>query len=168
MARKRNKGKAAGASAAEAGGGNDRVLARNRRGGFNYAIEERLEAGLALLGSEIKSLREGRGSIAEAYVRPKEDELWLIGATIPRYEPAASQNHEPARDRKLLLHKREIRKLSEAFEQRGLTLVPLRLYLTRGIAKLEIGVGRGKRQYEKRQLIAKRDAERQMQRALRR
>ena len=144
------------------------TLARNRRAGYDYEILQRYEAGLALTGTEIKSLRAGRGSIAEAYVRPRAGELWLVGATVPRYEPASRENHDPLRDRKLLLHKREIREIAEAFEQRGLAAIPLQLYLTRGIAKLEIGVGRGRRRYDKRQAIAQRDAQRRMQRALRR
>ena len=149
-------------------GANFRTLARNRRAEFQYEILERYEAGIALTGSEIKSMRSGQVSIAEAYVRPRDGELWLVGANVSRYEAAAGRNHEPARDRKLLLHRAQILELTAAAEQRGLTVVPLRLYLTRGIAKLEIGVGRGRRQYEKRQVIAKREAERQMRRALRR
>lgn len=148
-------------------GENFRTLVRNRRAGFQYEILERFEAGIALTGSEIKSMRAGGASIAEAYVRPRDGELWLVGANVSRYEAAGGRNHEPARDRKLLLHRNQILELTVAAEQRGLTVVPLRLYLTRGIAKLEIGIGRGRRQYEKRQVIAKREADRQMRRALR-
>ena len=154
--------------AAAAADPNERTLARNRRANFQYEIMRRYEAGLELKGSEIKSLREGRGSIAEAYCRPRDGEVFLIGAHIARYEPAGQDNHEPTRDRKLLLHRRELRQLEEAFAQRGLTLVPLRLYLKRGKAKLELGVGRGKREHEKRQKIAERDAQRDIERALRR
>ncbi len=145
---------------------NDRVVARNRRAGFQYEILRRYEAGIELTGSEIKSIREGRVSIAEAYCRPRERELWLVGAHIARYEPSGQTNHEPTRDRRLLLHRRELAQLEEAFAQRGLTLVPIRLYLTRGLAKLEIGVGRGRRVHEKRQRMAERDAQRQIARAV--
>ena len=146
------------------------TVARNRRATYDYAISERFEAGLVLTGSEIKSLRQGKGSIAEAYIRPEHGELVLVGANIPRYESAAAfQNHEPTRPRTLLLHKREIRQAMAAFEQRGLTLVPISLFINaRGLAKLAFGVGRGKREYEKRDSIAKREADRAMQAALRR
>ena len=147
---------------------NDRVVARNRRAGFQYEILRRYEAGIELTGSEIKSIRAGRVSIAEAYCRPRDRELWLIGAHIARYEPSGPANHEPTRDRRLLLHRREIGQLEEAFAQRGLTLIPTRLYFTRGLAKLEIGVGRGRRVHEKRQRLAERDAQRQIERAVRR
>lgn len=169
MPRKSNRTKRA-KEAADLNGSaaNDRVVARNRRATYQYEILKRYEAGLELLGSEIKSIRLGRASIAEAYCRPRDGELWLVGAHIPRYEPAGQANHEPVRDRRLLLHKRELRDLQAAFEQRGLTLVPIALTLRRGLAKLELGIGRGKRQYEKRQDIAKRDADRDIQRALHR
>ncbi len=145
------------------------TVARNRRATYDYAISQRFEAGLVLLGTEIKSLREGKGSIAEAYIRPDGNELLLVGANIPPYASANRFNHEPTRDRKLLLHKREIRQAIDGFEQKGLTLIPIALFINgRGLAKLSFGIGRGKRQYEKRQSIAKRDAERQMQAALRR
>ncbi|MDE2746939.1 MAG: SsrA-binding protein SmpB [Chloroflexota bacterium] len=156
--------------AADANGArpNDRVIARNRRALHQYEILRRYEAGLSLTGSEIKSVRAGRVSIQEAYCRPRDGELLLIGAHIARYEPSGQANHEPTRDRRLLLHRREIVQLEQAFAQRGLALVPLTLYLTRGLAKLEIGVGRGRRQHEKRDQVAKRDAQRQIERALRR
>ena len=147
---------------------NSKTIARNKRATYNYEILERFEAGLALTGTEIKSIREGKASIAEAYVRPRDGELWLVGATIARYEAASRDNHEPLRDRKLLLHRREIRELSDGADQKGLTVVPLHLYLRRGMAKLKVGLGRGKKQYDKRQVMAKRDADRQMQRGLRR
>lgn len=144
------------------------MVARNRRAGYQYDILRRYEAGLQLTGSEIKSIREGRVSIAEAYCRPRDGELWLVGAHIGRYEPSGQSNHETTRDRRLLLHRREIAQLEEAFAQRGLTLVPTRMYLTRGLAKLEIGIGRGRRVHEKRQRLAERDAQRQIERAVRR
>ncbi len=147
---------------------NNRVLARNRRALWQYDVLQRFEAGLELRGSEIKSLRLGRGSIAEAYCRPRDGQIWLVGAHIARYEPSGEANHEPTRDRRLLLHRREIVQLEAAFEQRRLTLVPLQLYLKGGLAKLELGVGRGKRQHEKRQAIAERETNREIARALRR
>ena len=169
MPRKSNRAKRAKEAADQNGAAaNDRVVARNRRAGYQYEILKRYEAGIELRGSEIKSIRLGRASIAEAYCRPRGGELWLVGAHIPRYEPAGNDNHEPVRDRRLLLHKRELRDLQAAFEQRGLTLVPVALTLRRGLAKLELGIGRGKQEYEKRQDIAKRDADREIQRALHR
>ena len=167
MARKSRRNRKPTASAESNGAAvNDRVVARNRRALYQYDILKRYEAGIQLSGSEIKSIRLGRASIAEAYCRPRNGELWLIGAHIPRYDPAGQANHEPLRDRRLLLHKREIRDLQAAFEQRGLTLVPIALSLHRGLAKLQLGIGRGKRQHEKRQDIAKRDHDRDIQRAL--
>lgn len=158
----------AAAAPADPQAANNRVLARNRRALWQYDILQRFEAGIELRGSEIKSLRLGRGSIAEAYCRPRNGQLWLVGAHIARYEPSGEANHEPTRDRRLLLHRREIVQLEAAFDQRRLTLVPLQLYLKQGLAKLELGVGRGKRQHEKRQAIAERETNREIQRALRR
>ncbi len=148
--------------------GNFRTIARNRRASYDYEILERYDAGLVLTGTEIKSLRQGKGSIAEAYVRPLQGELWLVGANIALYEAGNRFNHEPTRDRKLLLHRREIRELTEAFEQRSLTIVPTHLYLSRGLAKVQIAVGRGRKHYDKRAQISQRDAERQMRAAVRR
>ena len=145
----------------------EKTVTLNRKARHDYHILRTLEAGLSLVGSEIKSIREGKVSIREAYVRPKERELWLVGAHIARYLPAAGQNHEPTRDRKLLLHRKQIRQLAHDVEAQGVTLVPLRLYLKDGKAKLEIALAKGKKQYDKRQDLAKRDAERAMQRALR-
>ena len=164
----RSRRKRSAEAAAQLAGRNDRVLARNRRALWQYEILQRFEAGIELRGSEIKALRLGRGSIAEAYCRPRDRQLWLIGAHIGRYEPSGADNHEPHRDRRLLLHRREIAQLEAAFDQRRLTLVPIQLYLKRGVAKLEIGIGRGKRQHEKRQVIAERETNREIQRALRR
>lgn len=147
---------------------NNRVLARNRRALWQYEILQRVEAGIELRGSEIKSLRLGRGSIAEAYCRPRLRQIWLVGAHIARYEPAGEANHDPTRDRRLLLHRREISQLEAAFDQRRLTLVPLQLYLKQGLAKLEIGIGRGKREHEKRDRIRERETSREIARALRR
>ena len=146
----------------------EKTVTLNRKARHDYHILRTLEAGLSLLGTEIKSIREGRVSIREAYVRPEEGEMWLVGAHVSHYAPAASTNHDPTRRRRLLLHKRQIAELTRAAETEGATLVPLRLYLKNGRAKLEIALARGKKRYDKRAAIAKRDAERQMQRAMRR
>ena len=146
----------------------EKTITVNRKAQHDYQVLRTLEAGLSLLGSEIKSIREGKASIREAYVRPDNGEMWLVGAHIAKYAPAAAANHDPTRRRRLLLHKRQIADLARAVEAEGVTVVPLRLYLKNGMAKLEIAVARGKKQYDKRAAIAKRDAERQIQRALRR
>ena len=146
----------------------EKTITVNRKAQHDYHILRTLEAGLSLLGSEIKSIRDGRVSIREAYVRPDDDEMWLVGAHVAQYPPAASANHDPTRKRRLLLHKRQIADLRRAVESEGVTIVPLRVYLKGGRAKLEIAVARGKKRYDKRAAIAKRDAERQMERAMRR
>ena len=146
----------------------EKVIAVNRKALHDYHILETVEAGLVLSGTEIKSIREGRVSLQEAFARPDDDELWLLGAHIAQYPAAGRFNHEPTRKRKLLLHKGEMRELSAALGEKGLTLIPLRLYLKNGRAKLELALARGKRSHDKREAIAKREAERQMQRALRR
>ena len=146
----------------------EKTVSTNKKAGFDYHLLKRLEAGISLMGTEIKSIREGSVSIREAYVRPINGELWLVGAHIAKYAPAAERSHEPTRDRKLLLHKRQIRDLEREATMAGATIVPLRLYLKNGLAKLEIALARGKRKYDKRQVIAKREAERRMQQAMRR
>ena len=145
----------------------EKTVTVNRKVQHDYHILRTLEAGLSLLGTEIKSIRDGRVSIREAYVRPDDREIWLVGAHVAHYPPAGSANHDPTRRRRLLLHKRQIAELRRAVETEGVTIVPLRLYLKGGRAKLEIAVARGKRRYDKRAAIAKRDAERQIERALR-
>ncbi len=145
----------------------DKTIALNRKALHDYEIIERVEAGLVLTGSEIKSIREGKVSLQEAFARPERGELWLLGSHIPQYKAASYFGHEPARPRKLLLHRSQIRELTESVEKGGLSLVPLRLYLKDGVAKVELGLGRGRRQYDKRQAIAKREADREIQRALR-
>lgn len=145
----------------------EKTVSSNRKAGFDYHILRTVEAGLSLTGTEIKSIREGHVSIREAYVRPENDEMWLVGAHIAMYPPARI-NHDPTRSRKLLLHKREIRDLEREATTSGATIIPTRLYLKNGKAKLEIALARGKRQYDKRQTIAKREAERSIQRAMRR
>jgi SsrA-binding protein len=146
----------------------EKTVTLNRKAGHDYHILRTLEAGLSLLGTEIKSVRSGHVSIREAYVRPHEGEMWLVGAHIAQYPPAGRTNHDPTRSRRLLLHRREIGELQREVQATGVTLVPLRLYLKDGKAKLEIALARGKKTYDKREAIAKREIERQMQRAVRR
>lgn len=146
----------------------EKVIAVNRKALHDYLILETVEAGLVLTGTEIKSIRAGRVSLREAFARPDADELWLLGAHIAQYPAAGRFNHEPTRKRKLLLHRSEMLELTAALEEKGLTLVPLRLYLKNGRAKVELALARGRRSHDKREAIAKREAERQMQRALRR
>jgi SsrA-binding protein len=143
-------------------------VALNRKALHDYHVLQRVEAGLALLGSEIKSIRQGRVQLREAFARPEDGELWLLNAHISQYAPAGPSGHEPTRKRKLLLHKTQIREFSRAVLEQGLTLVPLRLYLKDGIAKVELALVRGRKRYDKRAVIARRDAEREMARALRR
>lgn len=142
-------------------------VAVNKRAHYDYEVLKQVEAGLALLGSEIKSIREGRVQIREAYARPEGGEMWLIGAHISQYAPAGAEGHEPTRKRKLLLHKSQIRELSRAILEQGLTVIPLRMYLKDGIAKVEIALVKGKKRHDKRATMAKRDAEREMARAVR-
>jgi len=145
-----------------------RVAAQNRRARRDYFIEETFEAGIVLTGSEVKSLRAGRANIQESYATEQGGEIFLVNAYIPEYKQAGPFNHEPRRPRKLLLHKRQIGKMLGAVQREGMTLVPLRLYFNaRGMAKLEIGIAKGKRQYEKREAVKKRDWERDKQRIMR-
>jgi SsrA-binding protein len=146
----------------------EKTVTLNRKAGHDYHILRTLEAGLSLLGTEIKSVRSGHVSIREAYVRPGDGEMWLVGAHIAQYPPAGRANHDPTRSRRLLLHRREIGELQRETQAAGVTLIPLRLYLKDGRAKLEIALARGKKSYDKREAIAKREIERQMQRAVRR
>jgi SsrA-binding protein len=147
--------------------GGRKVIATNRRASHDYFLEDRYEAGLVLTGTEIKSIRAGKVSLQHAYVLPQRDELWLIDAHIAPYEHGSHQNHDPKRPRKLLLHRREINRLIDQVSIRGYTIVPTQLYLKDGLAKLEIALARGKRQYDKRQAISERESQRQMERALR-
>jgi SsrA-binding protein len=145
-----------------------RVAAENRKARYNYTIEETLEAGLMLTGSEVKSLREGRANIAESYARPQDGEIFLINAHISEYKQAGPAGHEPRRPRKLLLHKRQIGRLMAAIQREGATLVPLKLYFNdRGIAKLLLGLAIGKRKHDKRETEKRRDWERQKGRLMR-
>jgi SsrA-binding protein len=143
-------------------------VAVNRKALHDYEVLERVEAGLVLMGSEIKSIRQGRVNLREAFARPERGELWLLNLHVSQYESAGRFGHEPTRSRKLLLHKSQIRELTRAVEQQGLTLVPLRLYLKDGRAKVELALVRGRKQYDKRAVIAKREAQREMERAVRR
>ena len=144
----------------------ERLIADNRRARHDYHLLERFEAGLVLTGTEVKSLREGRASLARAYADVRRGEVWLVGAHIAAYDKGNFANHDPERDRKLLLHKKEISSLIGKVAERGLTLVPTRLYFKDGRAKVEIAVARGKEQRDKRREIAKREADRQIERAL--
>jgi SsrA-binding protein len=144
----------------------ERDITVNRRAFHDYAIEERYEAGLALTGSEVKSLREGRANLKDAYARFLGDELYLIGGHVSPYAPASQFGHEPTRTRKLLLHRRELDKLRGKLQEKGLTLVPLRLYWVRGRAKAELGLGRGKKLHDKRAAIRERMERREIDRAM--
>ena len=136
-----------------------KVITTNRQARFRYEILSAMEAGLVLTGTEVKSLRAGKCNLKEGYARIDKDEAWLIGVHIPEYTEGNRFNHEPTRSRKLLLSKRQIRQLTEATQQEGLTLVPLRVYFKGKVAKVEIGVGRGKKLYDKRATIAKRESD---------
>jgi SsrA-binding protein len=144
-----------------------KIIAKNRRASFDYQLLERYEAGLVLQGTEIKSIRNHQVSLQQSYVQPRDGELWLIDANIAPYEHGNRENHEAKRPRKLLLHRREIGKILDALTMKGLTVIPTRLYLKNGRAKVEIALARGKARHDKRQDLAKRDAERQVERALR-
>jgi SsrA-binding protein len=147
---------------------NIKVVADNRRARFNYEIGEVFEAGIALTGTEVKSLRSGKATIAESYADARGGEIWLINSNIPEYLQAGQFNHAPKRRRKLLLHKRQVNKLAGAVEREGMTLVPLRLYFNeRGRAKLELALGRGKKVRDKRETLKKRSWDREKGRLLR-
>jgi len=139
------------------------TIAQNRKAFHDYHIVETIEAGIVLTGSEIKSIRQGKVNLRDSYARPSDGELWLIGAHIARYDAASYQNHDPHRDRKLLLHHDQIEELTSKARVKGFSIVPLKLYFKRGRAKLEIGLGRGKKQYDKRQAIAKRESDREIE-----
>ena len=145
-----------------------KIVAENRRARFDYAIEETYEAGVALTGTEVKSLRFGEGSIAESYAEVKEGEIWLINANIPEFSHGNRFNHEPKRPRKLLLHEREIEKMIGAVERKGMTLVPLSVYFNgRGRAKVELALDKGKQTHDKRQTVKDRDWQRDKARLMR-
>jgi len=142
------------------------VITVNRKAYHDYHIQESFEAGIVLKGSEIKSIRAGKVNLSDAYAKPENGELWLYNSHIASYDAASYNTHEPIRPRKLLLHRKEIDILASKVIQKGLTLVPLKLYIKHGVAKVELGVAKGKKVYDKREAIARRDAEREMDRAL--
>lgn len=143
----------------------EKPVASNRKARHEYFIEETFEAGIALTGTEIQSVRLGRVSLADAYVEVRNDEAFLVSSHIAEYDFGNRLNHDPRRKRKLLLHKAEIRRLDSRVRERGYTIVPLRMYLTRGLAKLEIGLAKGKKLWDKREDAAKRDAQREIERS---
>jgi SsrA-binding protein len=145
-----------------------KTVATNRKAYHDYHIGESVEAGIALTGTEIKSVRAGRVSLSDAYVRPEAGELWLLNAHIARYEAGSYLSHEPKRPRKLLLHRKQIDSLTSRVVERGFTLVPVRLYIKDSLAKVEVALGRGKRLYDKREAIARHEAEREIERAIKR
>ena len=143
-----------------------KTIAINRKAYHDYYIQDSVEAGIVLVGTEIKSIRAGGANLRDAYARPEGGELWLLNAHIARYEAGNIYNHEPRRPRKLLLHRDQIDRLISSVAQKGLTLVPLKLYLKNGIAKVELGIARGKKLHDKRESIARREAEREIERAV--
>jgi SsrA-binding protein len=145
-----------------------KIIASNRRARHEYTIEDVVEAGLVLTGTEVKSLRAGRATLTDGFGQITDSEAWLHGVHIPQYTQGTWTNHEPRRTRKLLLHRREIDRLASSIREHGLTLVPLSLYFRDGKVKIELGLARGKRTYDKRQDLAKRDAAREVDRELRR
>ena len=145
-----------------------KTVATNRKAYHNYHIGESIEAGIALTGTEIKSIRNGRVSLGDAYVRPETGELWLLNAHIARYEAGSYMSHEPTRPRKLLLHRKQIDSLASQIAEKGLTLVPIKLYIKDSTAKVAIALAKGKKLYDKRESIARREIERELGRATKR
>jgi len=155
------------AAKARKGKNKDGPVAVNKKAYRNFELIEKFEAGLELLGTEVKSLRTGTADLNGSYARIESEQCWLVGATIAQYQQASGRGHEPTRKRKLLLHKAEIRKIRTKLEQRGFTLVPLRIYFNdRGLAKIELALARGKRQYDKRKAITDRDQKRDVDRSM--
>ncbi|MDT7547350.1 MAG: SsrA-binding protein [Actinomycetota bacterium] len=145
--------------------GRGKLVAQNKKARHDYAIDETFEAGIVLTGTEVKSLRQGRASLIDAYAVVQDGELWMMGAHIPEYTEGTWNNHTPRRARKLLMHKAEIVKLTVKLKEGGLALIPLQLYFKDGHAKVELGLGRGRKSYDKRQVLAKRDADNEMRKA---
>jgi SsrA-binding protein len=143
-----------------------KLICRNKRAFHEYTIGDRLECGIVLTGTEVKSLRDGSSSLEDAYAKIEDGEVWLVGSDIPEYSMAHRMNHKPKRPRKLLLHRREIEKFAGKASERGHTLVPLRMYFKEGRAKIELAIARGKQQHDKRQSLKKADAQRDIRRAL--
>ena len=146
----------------------DRTIATNRRARYDYEVMETIEAGLVLTGTEIKSIREGRVSLSDSYGKPENGELWLVNLHIAQYSAGSRDNHDPTRTRKLLLRKEQIRRLTKMVSERGLTLVPLRLYIRKHYAKVELGLAKGRKRYDKRRAIADRDRAKEAREAVRR
>jgi SsrA-binding protein len=144
----------------------DKTVATNRKARHDYTIDEIIECGIQLTGTEVKSLRLGQASLVDCFARLRGGELWLEGMHVPAYEQGDKRTHEPTRPRKLLVHRRQLGHLQRATVEKGLSMVPLRVYFTHGVAKVEIALGKGKRQHEKRQAIARRDAMREAEREL--
>ena len=145
-----------------------KTVATNRKAYHNYHLGESVEAGIALTGSEIKSIRAGRANLGDAYIRPEAGELWLVNAHIARYEASSYLSHEPTRPRKLLLHRKQINSLTSRVVEKGFTLVPLKLYIKDSIAKVEVALAKGKKLYDKRESIIRRETERQIGQAIKR
>jgi len=143
-----------------------KLICRNKRAFHEYSIGDRLECGIVLTGTEVKSLRDGSYSLEDAYAKIEDGEVWLVGSDIPEYSMAHRMNHKPKRPRKLLLHRREIEKFAGKASERGYTLVPVRMYFKEGRAKIELAIARGKQQHDKRQSLKKADAQRDIRRAL--
>ena len=145
---------------------NIKVICKNRKARFNFEIEDTLEAGIALVGSEVKSLRQGKANLSDSYAKIRGDELFLVDAHISAYDQAGSRNHDPLRERKLLLHKREIRKLVGKIAERGFSLIPLKLYFKNAKVKVELALAKGKRAFDKREAIKKKDQRRELERLI--
>ena len=145
---------------------NEKIIARNRKAHHNFTVLDTLECGVMLVGSEVKSLRNGRVSLEEAYARIKDDEVWLVGCDIAEYVEANRFNHNPRRPRKLLMHRREVKRFAHRAYEKGLTLVPLQMHFKRGLAKVVLGICRGKQQHDKRQAMKKAEMQRDIQRQI--
>ncbi len=143
-----------------------KTITTNRKAFHNYIVEESLEAGVVLTGTEIKSVRAGRVNLSDAYIRPDKEELWLLNAHIARYDPGSYMSHEPTRPRKLLLHRKQILGLAAQVAEKGYTLLPIKVYIKGHLAKVEVALGRGKKLYDKRASIARREVEREIDRAV--
>jgi SsrA-binding protein len=165
---KKDAGKTGSKGKAAADDGGIKIVARNRKARHEYDLIEKVEAGIVLTGTEVKSLRNGKANLEDAYAEIDKDEVWLLGCDIPEYVQANRMNHVPKRKRKLLLHRREISKLATRSNEKGMTLVPLSIYFKKGMAKVELSVARGRKTYDKREAIKQQDAKRDMDRAMRR
>jgi SsrA-binding protein len=145
---------------------NNKIVAQNRAASYSYELLEKLEAGLVLVGTEVKTLREGKGAIREAYAEIRNGEAWLIHCHIPEYQPGGPRNHDPLRKRKLLLNRREIEKLDAAIQQKGMTVVPLKIYFRDGLAKCELAIGKGKKFHDRRESERRKEAKREADEAI--